>query len=369
MKNTHNIAILGTRGIPANYGGFETFAEEVSARLAARGHTVTVYCRVGNSVHTGSVYKGVRLVVLPTIKHKYLDTIVHAFLSVWHVSFSGVRIVYICNAINSVFAFIPRLFGKKVIINVDGLEWKRAKWNNLGKKAYQVSEWIATKLANVIISDSRGIQQYYRDKFRYEAVYITYGAEKKVASSNDELLKNFGLENRNYILYVSRLEPENNALIMIQAYARVKTDMPLVIVGHAPYGKPYIQKLRTTADSRVKFLGAVYGEGYATLQSHAYMYLHGNEVGGTNPALLEAMAFGNCVLANGVSFNQEVVSEAGLCFEPGNIADLQQKITHLLSKPDIVDTFRGLAVKRISKLFNWDDIVLQYEELFSDMLR
>lgn len=361
------IAILGTRGIPANYGGFEAFAQELSTRLAAKGYAVSVYCRKGNSDWPEPFYKGVRLVTLPTIRHKYFDTVVHTFLSAWHVSFSDVNIVYICNAINSIFAIIPRLAGKRVIINVDGLEWKRAKWNRLGKWAYRASEWIAVKLAHVIISDSMAIQDYYRERFGKETTNISYGAERKEMSGAAAVLEKYELKKRGYILYVSRLEPENNALIMIKAYEKTKTEIPLVIVGDAPYGRPYIDKLRSTKDARVRFLGGIYGEEYCALQSHAYLYLHGNEVGGTNPALLEAMAFGNCVIAIGVPFNKEVVAEAGICFEPGNEADLRNKIEDLLGHPDIVERYRNLARERILRFYNWDDVVSKYERLFKDI--
>ncbi|MCC6758922.1 MAG: DUF1972 domain-containing protein [Candidatus Omnitrophica bacterium] len=361
------IAILGTRGIPANYGGFETFTEELSTRLVKRGYPVCVYCRRGNSDYKEPQYRGVKLITLSTIKHKYFDTIAHTFFSVWHVSFSDVKIIYMCNSINSIFAIVPRIFGKKVIINVDGLEWKRAKWNKLGKLAYQISEWISTIVGHVVISDSKAIQKYYMDRFKRETVNISYGAQKKDGATSDEILKKHGLQNRNYILYVSRLEPENNALIMLQAYAKVKTDMPLVIVGSAPYGKPYFQKLRETADERVKFLGGIYGEDYYSLQSHAYIYLHGNEVGGTNPALLEAMVYSNCVVSIGVPFNREVVGDAGICFEPGNVNDLQKKLFDLLADPVAVERYRTAAFERVNKLYQWDMVVDQYEELFDKM--
>lgn len=363
------IAILGTRGIPANYGGFETFVQEFSTRLVAKGYTVSIYCRKDNSDWCKPLYKGVRLVILPTIKHKYFDTVAHTFLSVLHVSLSDADIVYICNAINSVFAIVPRLFSKRVIINVDGLEWKRAKWNKLGKWAYRASEWLATKLAHIIISDSRAIQEYYWERFKKETINISYGAERKEVLGSEVLLEKYGLKKRGYILYVSRLEPENNALIMIKAYEKVKTDMPLVIVGAAPYGRTYIDKLRSTKDPQVKFLGGIYGEGYCALQTHTYLYLHGNEVGGTNPALLETMAFGNCVVAIGVPFNKEVVGDAGFWFEPEDENDLASKIKYLLNNPQVVERYRILAGARIAKFYNWEDVVSKYEALFAGMTR
>lgn len=358
------IAILGTRGIPANYGGFETFAEELSTRLTATGYDMTVYCRKGNSPYPDRVYKGVHLVTLPTIKHKYFDTIANTFLSAWHVSFSSIEIVYICNAINSIFAIIPRVFGKKVIINVDGLEWKRAKWNLLGKFAYQASERIATIFANVIISDSKVIEQYYKDRYKRDTCFIPYGASKRKISNSEEIIKKYGLQSKQYFLYVSRLEPENNAHIIIKAFEKLNTNFPLVIVGSAPYGKPYIENLRATKDQRIEFFGAIYGEDYYALQSHAYVYIHGNEVGGTNPALLEAMTYGNCAVVNGVRFNKEVIGDVGVWFEPNNIDDLKEKFEFLLHNPDKVEQYRKLAPKRIEEFYNWDDVVFKYEKLF-----
>ena len=363
------IAIVGTRGIPASYGGFETFAEELSTRLVARGHEVFVYCRKGKIDWSQPYYKGVRLVLLPTLKHKYLDTVAHTLLSVFHVIFTKVDIVYFCNAINSIFIILPRVFGKKTAINVDGLEWKREKWSRIGKFAYRISEKIATLFANEIVTDSRGIQRYYKEKFSKDTIFIPYGADIGKYTGPVEIMGKYGLEKRGYVLYVSRLEPDNNAHIVIKAYEKVKGDMPLVIVGDAPYGEPYIEKLRSTKDKRIKFLGSIYGKGYHELQSNAFIYIHGNEVGGTNPALLEAMAHGNCVIANGVSFNKEVVGDAGLWFRHNDIEDLKNKIQYFIDNPKETDKYRTMAVERIREYYNWDDVVSEYEDLFANMLK
>lgn len=368
-KRAMKIAIVGTRGIPANYGGFETFAEELSTRLVERGHEVFVYCRKGNINWPQPYYKGVRLVLLPTLKHKYLDTVAHTFLSVFHVIFTRMDIVFFCNAINSSFMILPRLCGKKTVINVDGLEWKRQKWGRLGKFAYRTSEKIATLFANEIVSDSRGIQRYYKEKFSKNTIFIPYGADIEKHAEPGEIMKKYGLEKRGYILHVSRLEPDNNAHILIKAYENVRGDMPLVIVGDAPYGKPYIRKLRSTKDKRIKFLGGIYGSGYHELQNNAFIYIHGNEVGGTNPALLEAMAHGNCVIANGVSFNKEVVGDAGVWFRHNDVTDLKNKIQHFIDNPEETNKYRVLAVERIRKYYNWNDVVGDYENLFTNMLK
>lgn len=368
MQNNKKIAILGTRGIPASYGGFETFAEELGQRLAAKGYDVTVYCRTGNASFEEPFYKGVRLVYLPTLRHKYFETLVHTFLSSVHVLFTSNRIVYYCNSINSIFMILPRLFGKKVIMNVDGLEWKRAKWSGAGKKAYLLSEWLATFLATRLVTDCRRMQSYYRIKFGKDSECIAYGARGQLAGVSDAMVRR-GLEPRKYCLYVSRLEPENNAHLFVEAYEKVKTDMPLVIVGHAPYAQPYIQKIRSTRDPRILFIGSVYGDEYRALLSHAFLYFHGNEVGGTNPALLEAMATGNCVVANGVGFNREVVGDAGVWFKRGNVADLVKKIEHLMAFPEEAEKFRSLAAARMKQFYDWDGITDQYDRFFGRLTR
>jgi glycosyltransferase involved in cell wall biosynthesis len=367
-----SIAILGTRGIPSHYGGFETFAEQLSTRLVKRGFDVTVYCRpesVGG--YRLPFYQGVRLVYLPTLRHKYLETVAHTFISTLHAVFTGVDIVYFCNAINASFLWIPRLFGKRTIINVNGLEWKRQKWSKLGKWAYQISEWLATVLAHDVISDSKRIQLYYGEKFGRRTHLISYGAlGKRVELEQAKpVLDRYHLVPNGYMLYVSRLEPENNAHRFIEAYKEVRCSMPLVIVGSAPYGAPYIDGLRANADDRVIFLGGLYGQDYQALLSHAYVYLHGNEVGGTNPALLEAMACANCVLSIGVSFNREVVREAGVCFHPKKNKDLAAKWTELIVNPLRVSRYRVLAAERIKKKYCWDLVTDQYEELFCQIFQ
>ncbi|HEY8461131.1 MAG TPA: DUF1972 domain-containing protein, partial [Blastocatellia bacterium] len=308
------IAILGTRGIPANYGGFETFAEQLGTRLAARGHEITVYCRKHYSTTSEPSYKGVNLVVLPTIRHKYFDTVIHTLLSVMHAAPRRYDAILICNAANSVFSFVPRLFGTPTLVNVDGLERKRKKWNWIGRQYYLVSEWLSTFLPTAIVTDAQVIQDYYATRYGKESEMIAYGAEVARRACPERLLK-FGLQPDRYALYVSRLEPENNAHMVIEAYSRVKTDMPMVIVGGAPYADEYIARLKSSADSRVKFLGFVFGEDYRALQQNAYCYIHATEVGGAHPALIEAMGAGNCALTLATPENVEVIGDAGIAYK------------------------------------------------------
>ena len=356
------IAILGTRGIPANYGGFETFAEQLSTRLVARGHEVTVYGRKHYATGDQRSYRGVNLVVLPTIRHKYFDTVIHSLFSIFHAIFKGYDIILICNAANSVFAILPRLFGTPTLVNVDGLERKRKKWNWLGKQYYLVSEWLSTFLPTAIVTDAQVIQDYYATRYKKESSMIAYGADVERRAA-PETLDKFGLAANRYILYVSRLEPENNAHLVIEAYEKVKTDLPLVIVGGAPYAEDYIAKLKSTKDKRVKFLGFVFGEDYRALQQNAYCYVHATEVGGTHPALIEAMGAGNCALVLNTPENLEVMGAAGISYD--SVDHLAEQIRRLLDDPTIISEYRARAMTRVLQRYDWEQITNQYEWLLA----
>ncbi len=356
---------MGIRGIPSNYGGFETFAERLATRLVSRGHNVTVYGRANSIRIAERAFEGVKLVILPSISHKYLDTVSHTFLCSLHSLVGRYDVVLICNAANAVFSWIPRLTGAKVVINVDGLERKRKKWNRVAKLYYLVSEWLSTWLPNRIVTDAGVIKDYYWSRYRKESTMIAYGADV-VRDPSPEAVRGFGLDAGRYVLYVSRLEPENNAHMVIDAFESVDTSLQLAIVGDAPYAKHYIARLKATKDPRVKFLGFVFGDGYRVLQQNAFCYVQATEVGGTHPALIEAMGFGNCVLALGTPENREVVGDAAIVFESTD--DLREKLQEVLDDPTLVDCYRHLAVDRIRGTYGWDRIVEQYERLFYEMM-
>jgi glycosyltransferase involved in cell wall biosynthesis len=362
-KPQMRIAILGTRGIPANYGGFETFAEKLSIGLLRRGHDVTVYCRPRYCQCPDHVYQGVKLAVLPTIPHKYLDTVANTALSVVHSLFQKYDALLICNSVNSLFSFLPRVVGKKVIVNVDGLEWQRAKWNRVGKAVYRMSEILATVLPDAIVTDSITIRNYYMKRFKKESTYIPYGVPEKSAAGRG-ILDKLGLKPRDYVLYVSRLEPENNALAVVRAFERTKTTRKLVMVGDAPYNSEYIRQLRETIDRRILFTGYVFGNGYGELQSNAYLYVQATEVGGTHPALLEGMGYGNCILANDVPEHREVLGDSGVYFSVGNPDDLISVLQFHLDHPEKVEEYRRRARQRAREKYSWESVIQDYERLF-----
>ena len=359
------IAILGTRGIPANYGGFETFAEHLSTRLAARGHDVTVYCRAHYTSPRELEFQGVRLKVLPTIRHKYFDTIVHSFLSALHSVPRRYDAALICNAANAPFASILRLTGTPVALNVDGLEHKRKKWNSIARRYYLLAERLATILPNETVTDARVIQEYYLARYRVASTMIAYGAE--VERRPDPSVRRWRVEPNRYVLYVSRLEPENNAHLVIEAFKRVRTAHKLLIVGDAPYARDYIADLKARArrDRRIIFTGFVFGRDYRALQQNAYCYVHATEVGGTHPALLEAMGFGNCVLTLAAPENMEAIGDAGIAYADEN--DLAEKLQRVLRDGSLVQSYRNRAQARVQEFYDWDYVVDQYERLFAEM--
>ncbi|MCB0334923.1 MAG: DUF1972 domain-containing protein, partial [Bdellovibrionales bacterium] len=262
-----SIALLGTRGIPARYGGFETFAEKLACRLVNRGHEVTVYCRKAffqPSPHARS-YQGVRLKTTSTIMHKYAETPLHALTSFLSLFLWRPDVVLLCNAANSPFAFIVRLLGIPLIINVDGIERKRSKWNQLGKLWYRLGEYTSVLFGTKIVSDAHVIAEYYRDTYRCPSTVIRYGADVTSIPPGGTLAK-FNLRPQSYLLYVSRLEPENNALGVIDAYTGLDTEMPLVIVGDAPYSDEYKARLRERANDRVIFAGYQFESAYFELR-------------------------------------------------------------------------------------------------------
>ncbi len=358
------IAIMGTRGIPANYGGFETFAEELASRLAARGHDVTVYGRSHHVKHPSKMYRGVRLVVLPTIQHKYFDTVVHTALSALHSLRAHYDVILVCNGANSPFAWIPRLAGSKVTINVDGIERQRKKWNAAGRAYYRLCERLSTIVPNVMVTDAGVIQEYYRKTYHKDSVMIPYGTPVGRHPMPDAV-RSLGLEPGGYVLYVSRLEPENNAHKVIEAFEGVRGDLQLAIVGGAPYATDYITRLKSTRDPRIKFLGFVYGDGYKALQQSAFAYVQATEVGGTHPALIEAMGYGNCVLAYGTPENVEVLGDAGFVFD--TVEQLRAQLQQLACNPEMRIPAQESAMRRASR-YSWESVTDRYEALFRDML-
>lgn len=354
------IALLGARGIPANYGGFETFSEELSVRLAARGHDVTVYCR---ERYRDTSYRGVKLVYLPTIRHKYLDTVAHTFLCMFHLLGHRADVALYLNAANAIFTLLPRVTGIPVALNVDGIERRRKKWNIAARAWYLMSERLATWFPNAVVTDAITIQDYYFDRYHKRTTFIPYGADAELAATA-VVLERLGLEKYRYFLYVSRMEPENHALQVREAFEKVPTDLQLALIGDAPYAGEYIRQVRDSQDPRLVIPGAIYGQGYKELGTWCFAYIHATEVGGTHPALIEAMGRGALVIYRDVPENVEVCGDAGVPFNDD--AGLVAAIRKTLAMPESErNEYRRRARQRVIDRYCWDAVTASYEALFA----
>ena len=306
------------------------------------------------------------LVYLPTWRHKYFDTIVHTFLSTIHLIFRRADVALYCNAANAIFTFWPRLTGIPVALNVDGLERKRKKWNRAARAWYLISERLATFCPTEVVTDARKIAEYYLERYRRRSEFIPYGAAVgKIESA--EVLEKLGLERGKYFLYVSRMEPENNALLVRESFERTATPMKLALIGDAPYASEYIARVRDTRDPRVVIPGATYGRGYHELLSHCFAYIHATEVGGTHPALIEAMGRGAFVLYLNTAENAEVAGDAGIPFEA---ADLTAKLNAaIVMSEQERDSWGARASTRVRDRYSWDAVTDQYESLLQKLSR
>ena len=370
------IALLGTRGVPARYGGFETFAEELGSRLVERGYEVTVYCRrfFDEPARKDDFYKGMRQRWLPTFRHKYLETPIHSLISFLNLFTWRPDVVLLCNAANSPFSWLVRLRSLPLAINVDGIERKRSKWNALGRAWYWLGEFCSVLFATRVVADARVIADYYKETYKIDSTVIAYGG-RSTRHLPGSVMNELAVHSNKFILYVSRLEPENNAFGVIKAYGLSQTTLPLVIVGDAPYASAYKQSLyelareveRANPMKSVKFAGFRFGPAYEELQSHCSIYIQATEVGGTHPALVEAMTYGNCVIANGTPENIEVLGSAGELYPKNDFSVLAQKIDLLLADESLRKSHGAKAATRAHEKYSWNVITDQYEALFKEL--
>jgi glycosyltransferase involved in cell wall biosynthesis len=354
------IAILGTRGVPARYGGFETFAAELGRRLVQRGHDVSVYCREQDTAQ----WAGIHRIELPALRGKYFETVSHSALSALDALRRGFDAVLVCNAANAFVLPLLRAAKIPVAINVDGIERRRRKWNLLGRAFYAAGESLSVVFANRIVADAEVIAEYYRETFGASPVMIPYGAEFPDEPESN-MLAELGLTAGNYLLYVSRFEPENNPLEVVQAYEKLDTEVPLVLLGEARYDKELGEELRRHASGRILLPGARYGADYRTLQRRAGLYIQATEVGGTHPALIEAMASGGCVLAHDTSENREVGGDAVGYFTLRPTETLSATLQQWLADAPLRERMRARARGRAARLYGWERVTSAYEELFA----
>lgn len=364
-----NIAFIGIRGIPVVYSGYETFSEICATELVKRGHQITVYCRSAYVNPKKSNHKGVRLVVLPTIKSKNFDTIFHSFISTVHACFSSYDTILYLSVGNSLFSFLPRLFGKRTVVNVDGMDWKRKKWGRFAKWFLNTSEWLATFLPNEIVTDSDFIEKYYLEKYRKKSVYIPYGGFTKLNTKNTQkILKKYGLKRGNYFIWNGRMVPDNHIEDLILAYRRVNSHFKCIILGDDLYSDTYKNYLLSLAsgDNRFIFPGFVTHDTAGILIKNSYAYVETKRSGGTHPSLVEAMSLGALIVTDDCSANVDVLGNNAYVYsqEKGS-TDLARVMRLLMqdSQKARNTLYKRNIVQRYKKEYSWNTIVSKYEQV------
>lgn len=367
VKNKR-IAILGTRGIPAAYGGFETFAEELSTRLTQLGmFDVTVFCNTANPFNQ-QTYNGVKLINIPPLDIGPLNTLLYDLRSLYRARRSF-DVVYMLGYGAGIFFVLLKLWKTKLWVNMDGIEWKRSKWPWYVKMYLKLSERFAVKLANIIIADAEAIKDYlirqYGDSDKYKV--IAYGTSVTETPPHPHQLSAFKLTPYNYYIIVCRLEPENHVYEIIQGYLRANTENMLVIVGDYKLNTDYVRMLLANNNPKIVFLGALYEKDLLrTLRYYATGYIHGHSVGGTNPSLLEAMGCGNYIIAHDNEFNREVSGNLAEYFiTPENISFYINKIDKITRNERALHTNSEIAY--VKQRYSWDTIVGQYIQAIGEI--
>lgn len=363
QRTTMKIAMLGIRGVPAKYGGLETCAEEIGARLADRGHDVFCYCRKGTEDDKLESYRGIRRVLLPSMRGKTTDTYSHSLLACLHVLTLRPDVIMAFNPAISTLCVIPKFFGYRVALNPNGFDWRRAKWGWFARRFIYASAFVGAKVCDQLIIDAISVRDYYAEDFGCNPVHIPNGANVDAVSQHPEILAQYGLKRDEYFLFLSRHVPDNSCEYIIKAFEGLDTDKKLVMGGGDPNDSPYAAKLRQTRDNRILFPGPIYDPVHVKELHHGcYAVVHGNQPGGTSLGLLKAMGFGCCVLTLDTPDNAYVVQDAALTYKLSP-EDLCGKMRYLLQHPERVRELRRKAVERIEAAYSWEHLTDQYEEV------
>jgi len=360
------IAFIGGRGVGSSYSGIEQYYEEVGKRLAARGHEVTAYCRsYFTPKEAGPDYNGMRLVRLPTLRSKHMDTFLHTLLSTVHATFGRSDIVHYHALGPALFSFLPRLMGKKTVVTVQGLDWQRKKWGRFAAWVLRLGERAASVAPNRTMVVSQALREYYQHRYGAKTVYIPNGTYLR-PKPEVSCISKWGLESGQYILFLGRFSPEKNLHLLIQAFERIDTPVKLVLAGGSSYSNQYVRELRRHESDRVRVLDWLAGEPLDELLAHAMLFVLPSDLEGMSLALLDAMAAGLCVLTSDVRENRELVEGAGFTFRRGEVADLERMLRLLIADPEIRIHAGRSAQERVREHFLWPDIVEQIERCYLD---
>ena len=361
------IAMLGQKGIPATYGGIERHVEELATRFVDRGHEVTVYCRPHYTKVRGE-YRGVRLVSIPSIRTKHLDTATHCALAVPHILGSDFDIVHIHALGPSMFANLPRLRGMKTLVTVHGLDWQREKWGSFASWVLRRCEYTSVMFPDRTIVVSKALREHFRVTRDVAVTYIPNGTVLPNVREAERITQ-MGIEPGSYVLFVGRLVPEKGCHYLLDAYRQVDTDAELIVAGGTSFSTEYVDDLHARGGDRVRFLGYVYGDVLDELYSNARLFVLPSDIEGLPIALLEAMSFGNCCLTSDIPENLEVIGDCGATFKRGDVSDLVEKLGLLLASPERCHAMGDRARRHVLETYDWDGVTLHTEAIYHSLLR
>ena len=366
------IGMLGLYGMPLeklHFTGFETGFGEIAPRLAASGHEITIYCRRSHYPEDmrPAVYQGVRLIYVPSPGGKNFSGLIATLFAVLHAVFrADYDVLFFVNVGMGHHCALARAFGKKVVLNVNGLDWTRGKWGPVAKAYFLSAAHMAIRVCNRLVTDAEAMRRFYLERFGKETTMIAYGARVE-SSENPELIDQFGVERGGYYLIASRLIPENHADLITEAYVKSGTSKKLVIAGGANYDSPFHRRLRELANENVIFTGHIHDQRVVKeLHCNCFAYVHGHSVGGTNPSLLKAMGYSNAILALDTVFNREVLGDGGLFFQR-DVDTLVTLIKRVESDPALVSELRKKGPARILDRYTWEGVTAQYDALFREI--
>ena len=373
MKDKMNIAMLGHKRIPSREGGIEIVVEELSTRMVKEGHSVTCYNRSGHHVSGkefdgGSLeeYRGVKLKSVFTINRKGLAAMTSSFFAAICTAFGKYDVVHFHAEGPCAMLWLPKLFGKRCIATIHGIDWQRAKWGGFASKYIKFGEKVAAKYADEIIVLSEGVQKYFADTYKRKTVFIPNGVNRPIIRSPQLIKEKYGLDKDEYILFLGRLVPEKGITYLIEALKGITTDKKLVIAGGSSDTDTFMQELKQLAegDNRIVFTGFVQGQMLEELYSNAYVYTLPSDLEGMPLSLLEAMSYGNCCLTSDIAECAEVVEDKAILFKKSDIDDLKEKLQYACDNPDAVKILKDGAADFVCQKYNWDDVVEQTLKLY-----
>ena len=365
MKKKLNIAIIGSRGYPYVYSGYETLVKELSERLVKKGNKVRVYCHRSLFKNRPKYLNDIELIYTPSIETKILSQFINSFFSFIHACFSKVDVIFVVNTANGPFGLFTKLFRKKTCINVDGLEWLRPKWKGFGSYYFIVASKLSILFFDEVVTDSYEMNKIYLEKFNKKSTVIAYGSTM-VKNSKTNFLNLNNIKKNSYYLIVGRLIPDNNSLLIINGFLKSNSKKKLVIVGDVPYVDEYSNEIKSIINNRIILLGYVKDQKILSeLYHNSYAYIHGHEFGGTNPTMINAIDLNCSIIALNTKFNLEMLDKQKfLLFEKN-----EESISNVLNEFELIDKkIKASQSNMISERFNWNSIVNQYQSLFQKLL-